>query len=99
MGVYLRKGIKLSKNTRLNISKSGLGISTGIPGARVGVNSKGAYVSGGKDGIYYREQLKSNSSNKDKDIDAIAKKITNTIVAICFIFVIVVLCFIVKILI
>lgn len=65
MGFMLRKSIKLGKHTKLNISKSGLGISTGVKGARVGINAKGkAYVSGGKDGIYYRKQLSSNKENK-----------------------------------
>lgn len=63
MWFIFRKSIKLGKHTRLNISKSGIGVSTGVKGARIGINSKGTYVSGGKDGIYYRKQL---SSNKNK---------------------------------
>ncbi len=43
---------------RLNLSKSGLGLSGGVKGARLGVNSRGrAYVHGGRHGIYYRKQL------------------------------------------
>jgi hypothetical protein len=65
MGVFFRKSIKLGKHTRLNLSKSGIGISTGVKGARIGVNSKGkTYVAGGKDGIYFRKELGGNSNSK-----------------------------------
>jgi hypothetical protein len=45
---------------RLNFSKSGIGYSFGVPGARVGVNSKGKkYLRGGipGTGIYYQSSL------------------------------------------
>jgi hypothetical protein len=45
---------------RLNFSKSGLGFSFGVPGARVGVNAKGKkYVRGGipGTGLYYQSSL------------------------------------------
>lgn len=45
---------------RLNFSKSGIGFSFGVPGARVGVNSKGKkYVRGGipGTGLYYQSSL------------------------------------------
>lgn len=41
MGVRFRKSIKLGKNTRLNLSKSGVGISTGVKGFRVSAGPKG----------------------------------------------------------
>ena len=63
MGLFIRKSIKLGKHTRLNLSKSGVGISTGVKGARVGINSKGkAYVSGGSNGVYFRKELGSNKN-------------------------------------
>jgi hypothetical protein len=45
---------------RLNFSKSGIGYSFGVPGARVGVNSKGKkYLRGGipGTGLYYQSSL------------------------------------------
>ncbi|WP_010236302.1 DUF4236 domain-containing protein [Clostridium arbusti] len=64
MGVFFRKSIKLGKHTRLNLSKSGLGISTGVKGARIGANSKGkTYIAGGKDGIYFRKELGGNNKS------------------------------------
>ena len=57
MGIFLRKSKKIGA-FRVNLSKSGLGVSTGIKGARIGLNSKGkAYVFGGKSGVYYRKSL------------------------------------------
>jgi hypothetical protein len=41
MSVYYRKSKKVGKNTRLNVSSSSVGISTGVKGATVGLNSKG----------------------------------------------------------
>lgn len=41
MGFRYRKSINLGGGTRLNISKSGFGLSTGIKGFRVGVGPKG----------------------------------------------------------
>lgn len=66
MGLNFRKSIKVGKNSRVNISKSGIGMSTGVKGARVGVNKRGTYVAGGKNGVYYRKNLGSNSDNSDQ---------------------------------
>lgn len=41
MSLRFRKSIKVGKNTRINLSKSGVGVSTGVKGARVSVNQKG----------------------------------------------------------
>ena len=49
---------------RLNLSKSGLGLSAGVKGARVGVSSQGrTYVHGGREGLYYRKYFKSGSGS------------------------------------
>jgi Protein of unknown function (DUF4236) len=54
MGWYLRKGFNLGP-LRLNLSKSGLGYSLGVRGARIGVGPRGNYVTLGRGGIYYRK--------------------------------------------
>lgn len=42
MSLFFRKSIKLGKHTRLDISKNGkIGISTGVKGSRVVINSNG----------------------------------------------------------
>lgn len=46
MGLRFRKSIKLGP-VKLNLSKSGIGLSAGIRGAHVGVNSRGTYSSVG----------------------------------------------------
>lgn len=51
MGFYIRKSFKLGP-IRFNLSKSGVGVSAGVKGARVGVNPKGKkYLQVGRGGI------------------------------------------------
>lgn len=57
MGFYLRKSFGFGP-FRLNLSKSGLGASFGVKGARIGINPKGrGYVHAGRAGFYFREAL------------------------------------------
>lgn len=57
MAFYLRKHFN-SGPLRLNLSKGGLGLSGGVKGARVGLSPRGAYVHGGRQGLYYRKYAK-----------------------------------------
>jgi hypothetical protein len=57
MGLSFRKSIKLNKNSRLNISKSGLGISTGIKGLRIGISLKGIRLSSTRKGFSYQKTI------------------------------------------
>jgi hypothetical protein len=59
MGFYIRKAFKAGP-FRLNLSKSGLGVSFGVKGARIGSGPRGSYVHAGRYGLYYRQQLSSN---------------------------------------
>ena len=56
MGFYLRKTIKVG-GVNFNLSKSGIGVSAGVKGLRVGMNGRGTYVQMGRGGLYYRQQL------------------------------------------
>jgi len=56
MGFSFRKSIKLGL-VRVNLSKSGLGVSTGVKGARVSVGPRGTQMSVGAGGVYYRTKL------------------------------------------
>lgn len=68
MGLTFRKSIKIGKNTRLNLSsKGGIGISTGVKGARVSINKQGAKLYGGKGAIRYQKQLYSNNKNSNSN--------------------------------
>ena len=66
MAFYLRKALSFGP-LRLNFSKSGLGLSAGVTGARVGIGPKGAYVHGGRHGLYYRKYLNSGKQSAKTD--------------------------------
>src|SRR5438876_763434 len=59
MGFRLYKSVGLGKGLRLNLSKTGVGISTGIPGFRYSVHSSGRKTTTlglPGSGVYYRTQ-------------------------------------------
>jgi hypothetical protein len=56
MPFYLRKSVSVGP-LRFNLSKSGVGVSAGIPGFRVGSGPRGNYVHMGRGGLYYRQSL------------------------------------------
>lgn len=66
MGFYIRKSFGFGP-IRFNLSKSGIGVSAGIKGARIGTGPRGAYVHAGRKGIYYRQSIGSHAKPKDWD--------------------------------
>lgn len=56
MGFYIRKSLRFGP-LRINLSKSGVGVSTGIKGFRVGSGPRGNYIHAGLGGLYYRQTL------------------------------------------
>lgn len=56
MGWYLRKSVRMGP-VRWNLSKSGIGMSVGVRGLRVGTGPRGAYIAGGRGGLYFRQRL------------------------------------------
>lgn len=56
MAFYIRKSISVGP-LRFNLSKSGIGVSTGIKGLRIGTGPRGNYVHMGRGGLYYRATL------------------------------------------
>jgi hypothetical protein len=56
VGFYIRKGFNFGA-LRLNLSRSGLGMSVGVKGARIGVGPRGSYIHLGRGGLYYRQSL------------------------------------------
>lgn len=74
MSWYIRKSISLGP-LRFNLSKSGIGTSFGVTGARIGTGPSGTYVHLGRYGIYYKQYLNrkrlssfnSNSYNPSND--------------------------------
>lgn len=63
LSFYLRKSLKAGP-FRVNLSKSGIGVSTGVPGFRVGTGPRGTYVRMGRGGIYYQQTLSGKSSRQ-----------------------------------
>ncbi|MBC3765556.1 DUF4236 domain-containing protein [Neptunicella marina] len=63
MGFYLRKSISVGP-FRFNLSKSGVGVSAGVKGFRVGTGPRGNYVHIGAKGLYYRTTITSPSQRK-----------------------------------
>src|SRR5437764_5077232 len=54
-----RRSLRIAGPLRLNFSKSGLGLSLGVPGLHIGKGPRGSYVRAGLPGtgIYYRKSL------------------------------------------
>jgi Protein of unknown function (DUF4236) len=63
VGFYVRKSVKAGP-FRFNLSKSGLGVSAGVPGFRVGTGPRGNYVHMGRHGVYYRASLTGSRSQR-----------------------------------
>lgn len=61
MGIYFRKSIRVGP-LRFNLSGSGIGVSTGIRGFRVGFGPRGHYVNMGAGGVYYRATIPINEN-------------------------------------
>lgn len=61
MGFRFQKSIGIGKLLRLNISKSGIGFSAGIPGLRISTGPRGAYFTAGLPGtgLSYRKKISS----------------------------------------
>ena len=60
MGFYLRKSVSVGP-FRFNLSGSGVGVSVGVPGLRVGTGPRGNYVHLGRAGVYYRHSVSADS--------------------------------------
>jgi uncharacterized protein DUF4236 len=61
MGFYIRKSISVGP-FRFNLSQSGIGVSTGIKGFRVGAGPRGNYIHMGRGGLYFRATLPSSTT-------------------------------------
>lgn len=65
MGFYFRKSIKVGP-LKFNLSKSGIGVSTGVKGFRVGTGPRGNYVHMGRGGLYYRVTVPSDATHTSR---------------------------------
>ncbi|HET7437753.1 MAG TPA: DUF4236 domain-containing protein [Thermoanaerobaculia bacterium] len=58
MGLFFRRSVSMGP-VRFNFSGSGVGLSVGVPGFRVGTGPRGHYVHLGAGGAYYRQTFPS----------------------------------------
>jgi hypothetical protein len=56
VGFYIRKSISAGP-FRFNLSKSGVGLSVGVRGLRIGTGPRGHYIHAGRGGLYYRSSI------------------------------------------
>ena len=64
MGLYFRKSVKLGGGLRLNFSKSGIGLSGGVKGARISTGPRGTYMNLSIPGTGIGYRTKIGGSNK-----------------------------------
>ncbi|QHE87221.1 DUF4236 domain-containing protein [Hydrogenophaga sp. BPS33] len=63
MGLTFAKSVRFGA-VRFNFSGSGIGMSVGVPGLRVGTGPRGAYISGGAGGFRYRSSLSGRTTRR-----------------------------------
>src|SRR5437870_8548220 len=56
MGLTFQRSVRFGP-LRFNFSTSGIGVSAGIPGLRIGTGPRGAYINAGSHGFRYRASL------------------------------------------
>jgi hypothetical protein len=78
MGFYLRKSVKVGP-LRFNLSKSGVGVSAGVKGFRVGAGPRGNYVHMVRHGIYYRATLPSGAPSASPGSTPVAPTLPPTV--------------------
>lgn len=84
MGFSFRKSVKVGP-IKVNGSKSGLGVSSGVKGVRFGVNAKGqSYTSIGRKGVYYRSTSKKGKQSKiaENEFEQMAEPVSPTVIGI-----------------
>lgn len=64
MGFYVRKALRVGP-FRFNISQSGVGVSVGVRGLRLGISPRGNYIHVGRAGLYYRATIFRNGSRSN----------------------------------
>ena len=73
MGMRFRKSIKLGPGVRFNVSKTGVGISAGVKGARYSVHSSGRKTTSARlpgTGVYYMKQTGGHGSKATRKTKA-----------------------------
>jgi DnaJ-domain-containing protein 1 len=74
MGLFFRKSLKFGP-FRINLLKSGIGLSAGVKGARISTGPRGTHLNVGRKGIYYRQKISHSSSQSQGWLSRIINKI------------------------
>ncbi|MGL4362970.1 MAG: DUF4236 domain-containing protein [Cellulosilyticaceae bacterium] len=69
-----RKTIRIAKGLKINISKTGISTTVGIPGCSVNIGKKGAYLNTGIPGTGIYDRVKIGSSNSGNNINNTKKQ-------------------------
>jgi hypothetical protein len=69
VGLFFRKSIKVGP-FRINLSKSGVGLSGGVKGACISTGPRGTELHLGRKGVYYRKKLGGISQGRQTSSDA-----------------------------
>ena len=93
MGLNFRKSINLGKGVKLNIGKKSVGVSAGVKGARVSMNSSGqktaTFIIPGT-GLSYTMNLGKKKNSKKKSTDETTNGININLVLVIIILVLLV---------
>lgn len=66
MGIRYSKRIKVGKNTHVNVSKSGIGVSSGTDNTKTGIGPRGTHYSSSIPGTGIRYQSYGSTSNSTR---------------------------------
>lgn len=78
MGIYIRQSLTAGP-FRFNLSQSGIGISAGVPGFRVGGGPRGNYVHAGAHGVYYRSSVLGSRTAPPNQLDPVRRPHQNPV--------------------
>jgi len=78
MTAYLKKAYNIGP-FRINLSKSGLGISFGVTGFRVGTGPNGPYLHAGRGGLYVKKSLKQTAEESEVSAGDITEELEQAV--------------------
>ena len=73
MSFYLKKSLRFGP-LRFNLSKSGIGVSAGEKGFRVGTGPRGNCIHAGRGGIYYQRRLRLGYTRAARIVDILEQR-------------------------
>jgi len=79
MGWSFRKSIKFGP-MRVNFSKSGVGVSAGVKGARISTGPRGTYLNVGRGGVSYRQKIGGTGGNANRGTNYQSGSATESVV-------------------